>query len=177
MTSTVRGDPLAFVSVELDELRARNLYRPLRIMSSAQGPEAVVDGRRVISLASNDYLGLTHHPRMVAAARAAVDAFGAGSGAVRTIAGTMTLHEELEAELARFKGTEAVLTFQSGFTANTGVIPTLTDERDLIVSDSLNHASIIDGMRLSKAPRKLYPHKDVSALAALLRQARERGRE
>jgi glycine C-acetyltransferase len=130
----------------------------------------------VISLASNDYLGLTHHPRLRDAALRAVRDYGAGSGAVRTIAGTMALHEELEAELAEFKHTEAALTFQSGFTANTGVIPTITDERDLIVSDQLNHASIIDGMRLSKAPRKVYPHKDVDALRAILREAAGQGR-
>ena len=117
-------------------------------MSSEQGPIAIVDGREVISLSSNDYLGLTHHPRLKAAAEAAVRDYGVGSGAVRTIAGTMSIHEALEAELAAFKGTEAVLTFQSGFTANTGVIPTITGEADLIVSDALNHASIIDGMRL-----------------------------
>jgi glycine C-acetyltransferase len=176
MTTTARPDPLAFLVDELDDLKARHLYRPLRVMSSAQGPIVSVDDRRVISLASNDYLGLTHHPRMLAAAERAVRDFGAGSGAVRTIAGTMTLHEELEAELARFKGTEAVLTFQSGFTANTGVIPTITGEQDLIVSDSLNHASIIDGMRLSKAPRQVYPHKDVAALREILREARAQGR-
>jgi glycine C-acetyltransferase len=176
MTGTIGTDPLAFLGEEVEALREQHLYRPLRVMSSAQGPECVVDGRRVISLASNDYLGLTHHPRLREAALRAVRDYGAGSGAVRTIAGTMTLHEELEAELARFKGTEAVLTFQSGFTANTGVIPAITDERDLIVSDQLNHASIIDGMRLSKAPRRLYPHKDTGALREILRQAREQGR-
>ncbi|HLA16280.1 MAG TPA: aminotransferase class I/II-fold pyridoxal phosphate-dependent enzyme, partial [Candidatus Limnocylindrales bacterium] len=169
-------DPLAHLSDEIRMLQEQRLYRPLRIMSSAQGPECIVDGRRVISLASNDYLGLTHHPRLREAALRAVRDFGTGSGAVRTIAGTMTLHEELEAELADFKGTEAVLTFQSGFTANTGVIPTITDERDLIVSDQLNHASIIDGMRLSKAPRKVFPHKDVDALRAILREAARDGR-
>src|SRR5918994_585746 len=146
MTTTSRGNPLAFLSDELAALHERHLYRPLRIMSSAQGPEATVDGRRVISLSSNDYLGLTHHPRLREAALAAVRDFGVGSGAVRTIAGTMSMHQELEQELAEFKGTPAVLTFQSGFTANTGVIPTITGETDLIVSDSLNHASIIDGM-------------------------------
>ena len=103
--------------------------------------------------------------------------FGVGSGAVRTIAGTMAMHEALEAELAEFKGTPAVLTFQSGFTANTGVIPTITGETDLIVSDELNHASIIDGMRLSKAPRKIYPHADVEALHDILGDAVERGRD
>ena len=169
-------DPLAFIAGELAELRAKQLYRPLRVMSSAQGPEVIVDGRACISFSSNDYLGLTHHPRLRAAALAAVESFGAGSGAVRTIAGTMSLHEELESTLARFKHTEAVLTFPSGFGANTGVIPAITGEADLIVSDSLNHASIIDGMRLSKAPRVIYPHADVAALWAALAEARRAGR-
>jgi glycine C-acetyltransferase len=149
MATSTHRDPLAFLGDELDELRRQHLYRPLRVLSSAQGPIVSVDGRRCISLASNDYLGLTHHPRLREAALAAVRDFGVGSGAVRTIAGTLTLHEELESALAAFKGTEAVLTFQSGFSANTGVIPTITGEQDLIVSDALNHASIIDGMRLS----------------------------
>src|SRR4029079_1348543 len=131
-TVSTRSDPLAFLAEENDDLRRRNLYRPLRIMSSPQGPEIDVDGRHVINLSSNDYLGLTHHPRMKAAALRAVEEFGAGSGAVRSIIGTMSLHEQLEAELAEFKHTEAVLTFQSGFTANTGVIPTVTGEQDLI---------------------------------------------
>ena len=175
MATTRHENPLAFLDEELAELRRQNLYRPLRVMSSAQGPVATVDGREVISLSSNDYLGLTHHPRLRQAALDAVRQFGAGSGAVRTIAGTMSLHEELEDELARFKGTEAVLTFQSGFTANTGVIPTITGEADLIVSDGLNHASIIDGMRLSKAPRVIYPHADVKALREKLAEARAKG--
>jgi glycine C-acetyltransferase len=173
----LRTDPLAFLGDELQDLRAKHLYRPLRVMSSAQGPIVVVDGAELISLSSNDYLGLTHHPRLRQAALNAVQEFGAGSGAVRTIAGTMDLHEELERDLAAFKGTEAVLTFQSGFTANTGVIPTITGEQDLIVSDALNHASIIDGMRLSKAPRKVYPHGDVHALREVLREARDNGRD
>ena len=173
----VRSDPLAFLADELEELRSKHLYRPLRVMSSAQGPKVEIDGRSLISLSSNDYLGLTHHPRLREAALQAVREFGVGSGAVRTIAGTMSMHEELEAELAEFKGTPAVLTFQSGFTANTGVIPTITGEQDLIVSDALNHASIIDGMRLSKAPRKIYPHGDIAALRELLRDARANGRD
>jgi glycine C-acetyltransferase len=171
-----RADPLAFLGDELAALRERNLYRPLRVMSSAQGPIVSIDDRRVINLSSNDYLGLTHHPRLRQAAIDAVAAYGAGSGAVRTIAGTMTLHEQLEVELARFKGVEAVLTFQSGFSANTGVIPTITGETDLIVSDELNHASIIDGMRLSKAPRKVYPHADAAALREILREVTTDGR-
>ncbi len=172
---TTRPDPLAHLGVELDELRAAHLYRPLRVMSTPQGAEVVVDGRAVISLSSNNYLGLADHPRLKAAAVAAVADYGAGSGAVRTIAGTMTLHEALEAHLARFKHVEAVLTFQSGFTCNTGVIPVVAGERDLIVSDQLNHASIIDGMRLSKAPREIYPHRDVDALRAILERARRDG--
>ena len=169
-------DPLAFLDDELAALRADHLYRPLRVMSSAQGPIVSVDDRRLISLSSNDYLGLTHHPRLREAVLQAVREFGVGSGAVRTIAGTMSMHQQLEAELAAFKGTPAVLTFQSGFTANTGVIPVVTGEQDLIVSDALNHASIIDGMRLSRAPRKIYPHGDVAALREVLREARETGR-
>jgi glycine C-acetyltransferase len=170
------SDPLAFLDDEVAALKERHLYRALRVMSSAQGPIVSVDDRRLISLSSNDYLGLTHHPRLRAAAIEAVREFGVGSGAVRTIAGTMTMHEALEAELAEFKGTPAVLTFQSGFTANTGVLPTVTGETDLIVSDALNHASIIDGMRLSKAPRQIYPHADVAALREILREARATGR-
>ena len=177
MGTASRPDPLAFLGEDLAALRERHLYRPLRVMSSAQGPIASMDGRRVISLSSNDYLGLTHHPRMKRAALEAVERYGAGSGAVRTIAGTMTLHEELEAELARFKHTQAVLTFQSGFTANTGVIPTITGETDLIVSDELNHASIIDGMRLSKALRVVYKHADPASLRAVLAEAVRKGRD
>ena len=177
MTTTPRQDPLAFLDDEVAALRERHLYRALRVMSSAQGPIVSIDDQRLVSLSSNDYLGLTHHPRLREAALTAVRDFGVGSGAVRTIAGTMSMHEALEAELAEFKGTPAVLTFQSGFTANTGVIPTITGETDLIVSDSLNHASIIDGMRLSKSPRKIYPHADVAALTAILEEAVENGRE
>src|SRR3954470_9959928 len=178
MTTTAgRTNPLGFIEAEIDDLKARHLYRPLRVMSAAQGPVTVVDGREVISLSSNDYLGLPHHPRLREAALKAVGEYGVGSGAVRTIAGTMAEHEQLEAELAAFKGVEAVLTFQSGFTANTGVIPTITGEEDLIVSDALNHASIIDGMRLSKAPRKVFPHKDVEGLREVLREALAQGRD
>src|SRR6187551_3176235 len=176
MTTTPRTDPLAFLDDEVAALKERHLYRALRVMSSAQGPIVSVDRKRVISLSSNDYLGLTHHPRLREAALAAVRDFGVGSGAVRTIAGTMSMHEELEAELAAFKGSEAVLTFQSGFSANTGVVPTITGETDLIVSDGLNHASIIDGMRLSKAPRKVYKHADTDSLREVLADATERGR-
>jgi glycine C-acetyltransferase len=172
----LKPDPLGFLEDEIAALRERHLYRPLRVMSSAQGAIVSIDEKRLISLSSNDYLGLTHHPRLRAAALKAVEDFGVGSGAVRTIAGTMSMHEELEAELAVFKDAPAVLTFQSGFTCNTGVIPVITGETDLIISDELNHASIIDGMRLSKAPRKVYPHGDVDALRAMLDGARRQGR-
>jgi glycine C-acetyltransferase len=169
-------NPLAHLSAELDELKAAHLYRPLRVMSTANGTRVTVDGRDVISLASNNYLGLNTHPRLVEAAAVAARRFGAGSGAVRTISGTMALHEELETALAAFKRVEAVLTFQSGFTCNTGVIPVVAGEPDLIVSDQLNHASIIDGMRLAKAPRVVYRHKDVAHLRELLATARREGR-
>jgi glycine C-acetyltransferase len=170
------SDPLAFLSDELADLHARHLYRPLRELTTGQGPVCTVDGREVISFSSNDYLGLTHHPRLRAAAERAVREFGVGSGAVRTIAGTLSLHEKLERELADFKGVEATLVFQSGFTANTGVLPVVTGEADLIVSDAFNHASIIDAMRLSKAPRHIYPHKDVMALRDILARAVTEGR-
>ena len=176
MTARPPPDPLAFLDEEVAALRDQHLYRALRVMSGPQGPVVDVDGRRLVSLSSNDYLGLTHHPRLAAAAQAAVAELGVGSGAVRTIAGTMSIHEALEAELAEFKGAAAALTFQSGFTANTGLIPTLTGERDLIVSDGLNHASIIDGIRLSKADRRIYPHADVGALRDILHEAAGRGR-
>jgi glycine C-acetyltransferase len=176
MSNETRANPLGFLADEIEELKRQNLYRPMRVLSSAQGAEVVVDGAPLISLSSNNYLGLATHPRLKEAAIAATREFGAGSGAVRTIAGNMTLHEQLESELAAFKQTEAVLTLQSGFAANTGVIPVVTGEQDLIVSDALNHASIIDGMRMSKAPRVVFPHKDTAALRELLRTARENGR-
>ena len=171
-----RPNPLGFLADEIDELKRANLFRQMRVLSSPQAAEVVVDGRELVSLSSNNYLGLTTHPRLVEAAIAATRDFGAGSGAVRTIAGNMTIHERLETELAEFKHVEAVLTFQSGFAANTGTIPVVAGEKDLIVSDALNHASIIDGMRLSKAPRVVFPHKDVAALRDLLREASEKGR-
>jgi glycine C-acetyltransferase len=172
---TDRPDPLAYLGAEIEELRAKALYRPLRVMSGPQAPRTTMDGRPVISLSSNNYLGLATHPRLVEAALAAVRELGVGSGAVRTIAGTMDLHETLERRLAAFKHVEATLTFQSGFTANSGVIPTITSERDLIVSDELNHASIIDGVRLSKAARAVFPHRDVDGLEGVLREARAKG--
>jgi glycine C-acetyltransferase len=164
-------EPLSGLADELAELHARHLHRPLRELSSHQGPVCVVDGREVISFSSNDYLGLTQHPRLRAAAERAVHELGVGSGAVRTIAGTLSIHEALERELAEFKQVEATLVFQSGFAANTGVIPIVAGEQDLLVSDALNHASIIDGSRLSRARRDVYPHKDIAALREILVRA------
>ena len=164
--------PLAFLEGEIEELKTRGLYRRLRVVESEQKSRCVIDGREVITLSSNNYLGLNTHPRLRQAALDAVKRFGAGSGAVRTIAGTMSLHEELESRLATFKHTEAVLTFQSGFTANTGVIPVLAPEGAVIVSDALNHASIIDGIRLTKAERRIFPHADIDALRAALSEVR-----
>jgi len=171
-TSARARDPMGFLDAEIDELKAKGLYRRLRVVESEQKSRCVIDGREVITLSSNNYLGLNTHPRLKAAALEAVERFGAGSGAVRTIAGTMSLHEELEARLASFKHVEAVLTFQSGFTANTGVIPILAPEGATIVSDALNHASIIDGIRLTKAERKIFPHGDIDALRTILREIR-----
>jgi glycine C-acetyltransferase len=165
-------NPLAFLEAEIDELRAKGLYRRLRVVEGEQRSRCVVDGREVITLSSNNYLGLNTHPRLRAAAEEAVRDFGAGSGAVRTIAGTMRLHEQLEARLADFKRVEAVLTFQSGFTCNTGVIPILAPEGAVIVSDALNHASIIDGIRLTKAERRIVPHADIDAFRAALQEVR-----
>jgi glycine C-acetyltransferase len=160
------------LDAEIEELKAKGLYRRLRVVESAQRSRCVIDGREVITLSSNNYLGLNTHPKLRAAALRAVEEFGAGSGAVRTIAGTMSLHEQLEQRLATFKHTEAVLTFQSGFTCNTGVIPILAAEGATIVSDALNHASIIDGIRLTKADRKIFPHADMEALRTTLREVR-----
>jgi glycine C-acetyltransferase len=165
-------NPLAFLDAEIEDLKAKGLYRRLRVVESEQKSRCVIDGREVNTLSSNNYLGLTTHPKLRAAALRAVEEFGAGSGAVRTIAGTMSLHEQLEARLADFKHTEAVLTFQSGFTCNTGVIPILAPEGAVIVSDALNHASIIDGIRLTKAERKIFPHADMDALRSILREVR-----
>ena len=165
-------NPLAFLDAEIEELKAKGLYRRLRVVQSEQRSRCVIDGREVITLSSNNYLGLTTHPKLREAAIEAVRRFGAGSGAVRTIAGTMSLHEELERRLADFKNVEAVLTFQSGFTANTGVIPILAGEGAVIVSDALNHASIIDGTRLTKAERRVFPHADIDGLRSVLAEVR-----
>ncbi|MDR7427173.1 MAG: glycine C-acetyltransferase [Armatimonadota bacterium] len=165
-------NPLAYLDDELRELKARGLFRWPRLLSGPQAPVAVYDGREVINLCSNNYLSLANHPRLKEAARRAVEALGVGPGAVRTIAGNMAIHRELEAELARFKQTEATLLFQSGFTANAGTVAAVLGKEDVIVSDELNHASIIDGARLSGAEKKIYQHRDVEAARRLLAASR-----
>src|SRR5262245_22646976 len=155
---------------ELEGLRSQGLYRKLRILEGAQEAECVIDGRKVVNLSSNNYLGLTTHPRLRQAALDYVQRLGAGSGSVRTIAGTQKEHMELERRLAEFKHTEACVVFQSGFTANAGTVSSVLGKDDLIISDELNHASIIDGCRLSRAPIKVFPHKDVEAAKKILEE-------
>lgn len=160
---------------DLDQLKRDGLFRPLRVLESAQAAEVVIGGRRLINLSSNNYLGLNTHPRLIDAAVQAAREWGAGSGAVRTIAGTQTLHEELERRLAVFKMTPAALTFQSGYTVNVGVLGAMLEDGDVVVSDKLNHASIIDGIRLTKADRILYEHTDIDDAERALKQARDKG--
>src|SRR5437763_8819021 len=163
-----------FLLDELQQLRQQGLFRPLRVLGAPQDTETVVDGKRVLNLSSNNYLGLTTHPKLKSAMVKATDEWGAGSGAVRTIAGTMAVHEELERRLAAFKHTEASLVLQSGFTANLGVLQSLVKEGDVIISDELNHASIIDGIRLSKAERSIFRHRDLDDLERHLEKHREK---
>jgi len=164
----------AWVDEELNSLKESGLFNRIRTIGSAQGAWLQVDGRHVLNFCSNNYLGLANHPRLVAAAHGAMDKFGIGPAAVRSIAGTMDLHVELDKRMAAFKGVEAAVTFQSGFTANLGVIPALVGKEDVIFSDELNHASIIDGSRLSGATIVRYKHCDPADLGRVL--AAERGK-
>ena len=169
----VTEHPLHYLDEALRELRRDGLYRTLRELEGEQLPLARFDGREVINLSSNNYLGLTTHPKLKEAAVQAVRTLGAGSGSVRTIAGTMKLHMELERRIAAFKKTEASVVFQSGFAANAGTVSSLLGKEDLIISDELNHASIIDGARLSRAQIRVFPHRDVEALERLLEETRD----
>jgi glycine C-acetyltransferase len=164
----MRSDPLAYLSIELDALKQQGLYRHLRILEGEQKPKTTFDHRQVVNLSSNNYLGLTTHPRLRDAALAATRDLGVGSGSVRSIAGTMAIHMELERRLAVFKNTEAVVVFQSGFAANAGTVAAVLTKEDVVISDELNHASIIDGARLSRAAIKVFPHKDVAAARRIL---------
>jgi glycine C-acetyltransferase len=161
---------LAHLATQLDELRARGTYFKLRVLDDGQEPVCHYDGHEVINLASNNYLGLCDHPKLREAAIAAIEKYGVGSGAVRTIAGTMRIHMELEEKIARFKGVEACVVFQSGFTANAGTVSSILGKEDFILSDELNHASIIDGARLSRAKIKVFRHKDVAHAEELLKE-------
>src|SRR5712675_2441052 len=164
----MRRDPLAFLSTELDSLKQQGLYRKLRVLEGEQSHHSTFDHRQVVNLSSNNYLGLTTHPRLREKALEAVRQLGVGSGSVRTIAGTMDIHMELEERLAAFKKTEAVVVFQSGFAANAGTVAAILSPDDVVISDELNHASIIDGCRLSRAAIKVFPHKDVDAARKIL---------
>jgi glycine C-acetyltransferase len=166
---TMRRDPLGYLTTELDALKAQGLYRHLRVLDDEQKAKTTFDHHQVVNLSSNNYLGLTTHPRLREAALEATRRFGVGSGSVRTIAGTMEIHMELERRLAEFKQTEAVVVFQSGFAANAGTVAAVLNKEDVVVSDALNHASIIDGSRLSRATIKVFPHKDVDAARQVLR--------
>jgi len=159
----VRQDPLGYLATELQALHDQGLYRRLRVVDNEQKAHTSIDGRSVVNLSSNNYLGLTTHPRLRERAIAAIEAYGVGSGSVRTIAGTMQIHMALERKLAAFKHTEAAVVFQSGFTANAGTVSSILGRDAVIVSDELNHASIIDGARLSRAAIKVFPHRDVAA--------------
>ena len=172
-SSTVSAQPrpqLQYLTDVLDELRARGTHFRLRVLQDAQAPVCHYDGREVINLASNNYLGLCNDPRLEEAAIAATRKYGAGSGAVRTIAGTMSLHMQLEEKIAAFKNVEACVVFQSGFAANAGTVSAILGKDDFIISDELNHASIIDGARLSRAKIKVFRHKDVAHAEELLKE-------
>src|SRR5580704_7245755 len=163
----------SFLTEQLQTLKNQHLYKTPKILETAAGGRVVMNGKEVVNLASNNYLGLANHPKVRAAAEEAIERWGVGAGAVRWIGGTMAVHDELEERLAKFKKVEAVLVFTSGFAANSGTIPAVTTGDDVIISDELNHASIIDGVRLSAAKYKksegyVYPHKDMEALEKIL---------
>src|ERR1700693_2434497 len=162
MPAATRINPLSFLTDQLDELKAKGTHFKLRVLDDEQAPVCTFDGKRVINLASNNYLGLTTHPKLREAALEATRKYGVGSGAVRTIAGTMKIHMELEEKIARFKNVEACVVFQSGFTANAGTVSSFLGKDDFIISDELNHASFIDGCRLSRAKILVFRHKDVA---------------
>ncbi len=170
MPETATRPQLAYLTAALDELKAKGTHFRLRVLDDQQAPVCHYDGREVINLASNNYLGLANHPKLIEAAIAATRRFGVGSGAVRTIAGTMRIHMELEEKIARFKNVEACVVFQSGFTANAGTVSAILGKEDFIISDELNHASIIDGARLSRAKIKVFRHKDVAHAEELLKE-------
>ena len=162
MTTATRTNPLSYLGDQLNELKTKGTHFRLRVLEAEQAPVCTFDGKKVINLASNNYLGLTTHPKLREAALEATRKYGVGSGAVRTIAGTMKIHMELEEKIARFKNVEACVVFQSGFAANAGTVSAVLSKEDFIISDQLNHASIIDGARLSRAKILVFNHKDIA---------------
>ena len=170
MTQTATRPQLAYLTDVLNELRAKGTHFRLRVLDDQQAPVCHYDGNEVINLASNNYLGLANHPKLIEASLKATRELGVGSGAVRTIAGTMRIHMELEEKIARFKNVEACVVFQSGFAANAGTVSAILGKEDFIISDELNHASIIDGARLSRAKIKVFRHKDVAHCEELLKE-------
>src|ERR1700693_3275996 len=173
MSTTAIRPQLKYLHDALEDLKSRHLYFRLKILEGEQKPVANFDGQEVINLSSNNYLGLTTHPKLGRAAIEAVREFGVGSGAVRTIAGTMEMHMRLEEQIARFKQVEACVVFQSGFAANAGTVSAILGKEDLIISDELNHASIIDGARLSRATIKVFKHKDTADCERILQETAE----
>lgn len=165
---------LDFITQRLNELKEQGVYRKLAVLESPSGARCIINSKEVINLSSNNYLGLANHPRLKKAALEALEKWGVGAGAVRTIVGNMAIHEELERKLAEFKHVEAVLVFQSGFTANAGTIPAIVDKGDVIISDELNHASIIDGCRLSRADIVRYKHSDMDDLERVIKEVKDK---
>lgn len=163
---------LDFLSKQVQDLKDQGVYRKIPVLESANDAEVIIDGKSVINLCSNNYLGFATHPRLKKAAIDAIEKYGVGAGAVKTIAGNLNLHEELEEALAKFKKEEAVMLFQSGFNCNAGVIQAITQAGDLIISDELNHASIIDGVRLSRADKAVFKHSDMNDLERVLIEKR-----
>ena len=162
MPTLVRTNPLSYLTDQINDLKQKGTYFKLRVLEDEQAPVCTYDGKKVINIASNNYLGLTTHPKLREAALAATKEYGVGSGAVRTVAGTMRIHMELEEKIARFKNVEACVVFQSGFAANAGTVSAILGKEDFIISDELNHASIIDGARLSRAKILVFRHKDMA---------------
>src|SRR5512136_1733077 len=171
MTQITKRNPNKFLKDEYDELVRNHLEWNIRILQSGSKPHSIIDGKEAIMLCSNNYLNLSNHPRLVKGAIDAAKKFGAGSGSVRGIAGTLKIHMEVEKRLAKFKRTESSLIYQTGFAANSGLIPQLVDKGDIIISDELNHGSIIDGVRLTKADRAVYKHRDMGELDKILKDA------
>jgi len=165
---------LGFLKEKIQELKNKGVYRKLPVLSTENGPEIIINGKSAINLSSNNYLGFAGHPRLKKAAIEAVEKYGVGSGAVRTIVGNMDIHEEMEKAIAEFKREEAAMVYQSGFNCNAGTIQAVVGKGDLIVSDELNHASIIDGSRLSRADKTIYKHSDMDSLEEVLKSNRDK---